>query len=1482
MLADFLGPQHPCVGDDIDGVYTITEKVDGMLFSSQRVPDGLPVVILGADLPIMRVSIYGGHVIDDSDVIFIQITPSTWWKPVPEPKSDLSPHLVDLCAGTGAMSIGAKFLGGSPMIAVDWNDLAVHQLSSNHAGHVMQIDITTQDSARKIHQACTNDPGTVFLGFPCQPHSVQGLQQGCKDPRADVLKHGLRIAFMIQAQSMILECTPAAGTNPEVCTWINQIAAAMNWKVLTTELDLQEVWPCRRHRWWALLLPHKWTSVGLPTWAFSTPFSTIGDILADWGSWNPEEERQLQLTPHEVQCYGDIRYGHDKRLLTLDDVAATVLHSYANALQDCPCGCRHRGFHPLTLLKGGLRGFFVLSKQSGQPRFLHPRELGLLLGLPDTMHHLPEVRASLCLQGLLASPLQVIWVYGHLKLNHATVHQLGPQPDAAQWILAYCHELLQQLRMNDGMLAPPVRSLDLQTSSASISMQVFGGTTIRSLLQAERITLNWNECGILLAGGHRLGLDVGLRDAMDLDLCLHTEPGPPERLLPTQPVVIAIQHREHHCVHLVQPGTFIFEILHQLTAENVLKVITTEGIVHGVDLRVWHPMSLRTLTEAPWHLAAGFFRCANGFSTSGHLGLHDGHIWQGLQTIAAPAHSSELPALQLHPALAQAILVDTISIAHQQHLRHAFHHSSGLILCIFEAAGHWTLLTGQLVSGSLAWHFFDGLDFATACHATQLATKISGLLGLDFCPLQLHCHIRQLHPHTCGTVALCHLFQTLNPGFMVPATRVLELHHWIWQHLACSGSIFATGITTLSPDQISKLRNLLSDHGVPQSQLEARTNLVIQKLGAPAIIAAFVSKNCWAQLKVQANKPAIALRLVLPDELARHAEKTATTKYGAGISNHKSKKKIDKGPSPLPQPDPADLLLRPGHFKDADGDEVPQIPLESIEAEAHGIAIATATQCQQWLQQRDSISTQALAILLLEELPPDQLEKYQASKVSFPVTYKGTGEPMLIFGTMKTLGDQPVNRHTGSNVTKLEIVANIAIRIHVYRDELQAPWQDLVQSPVRQLCALIPKLQLCAGEGCGHDCPKSHQPVGDHLDSIIMEVWGRSFGKVEGGRAPAPDATYFSVFIRIPEAILKNLLQTHIPGIYYDPRQANAPDDRYRIIWLPARNLAEAQHACKTCLKALGLVRMRNKYGLRVEADDEEAAFKQLKPEATFVATRVQRVFQLFPLPHGIQRAGIKKLLKDIGWLAKPLQPGRGQQDGMSWQVGSSEAPPVTVFTSFDREVLVTEITKPVITAKAPPFVASYKTQKHLRTEASSSNATAPQSDPWQDAAVDPWRTWKPTTDLPTAGKSTSGKRHLAEITGQLREELHASMRKELEGFKPAPDVEMDASATEERFQRIESTMGEIQAQQSQFTQWCTQMQQSTTATESAIQTIHYTLNTHQADLQGLHTEVKSVSDTLGSTFQKSLASHQADMAADFAARFDKLEAMMAKKHRSE
>ena len=339
----------------------------------------------------------------------------------------------------------------------------------------------------------------------------------------------------------------------------------------------------------------------------------------------------------------------------------------------------------------------------------------------------------------------------------------------------------------------------------------------------------------------------------------------------------------------MSPGIFLLEILAELGLPLVRKVMGFEGHILPADLRVWRPIAAWTLTAAPWHQPRGFFRRASGSTMSLSPGLHDGHAWACLQHLF---QGSPLPAstyLTIHPATAAALRHAWIPPSHATQLELDFYRSPGRILCIFEADGHWTLLWGFVHDAIIHWISFDG----------HLAANIVGIIGLDFRSPQDCCAFPQHDPSTCGTVALAHLCWLLHPGFTVSTAGIQRLHAWILRQTHLRGSIFPSGITTLSTDQVNKLV------GVPESKAPERAQLIIQKLGAPAIVAAFVAKNSWAHLKSQANKPGTDLRLVHPDELARHAEQIAVKKYGAGISNHKAKKKQDKQSVPAPSLNPS-------------------------------------------------------------------------------------------------------------------------------------------------------------------------------------------------------------------------------------------------------------------------------------------------------------------------------------------------------------------------------------------------------------------------------------------------------------------------------------------------------------------------------------------------------------------------------------------------
>ena len=1421
-----------------------------------RVPTNTPMMLLSF-LPIGRHTVYDAKVVDTDDLIFLSCDEHTLCIPVEEP-STLSPRLLELCAGFGGMGIGASFLGAIPTVSVDWNFLSISHLQLNDHGLTLQLDLQDLDSSKAIHAAFGGTPGTATLGFPCQPHSSQGKGLGSQDPRHLTLWGGLRTIFLCQCQTAILECVPAAGQNGDVLYALNLIAEAMNWDILTVDLELADRWPCRRRRWWALLLPKDWNRCGLQAWPATSTFSWIGAVLPGWKAWSTAEEDDLQLFDFELAAYSNPCYGSDCRLLSLESIAACFLHSYGNALTGCPCGCRATAFSDVTLRSGGLRGSFVQSAVHGNPRFLHHRELALLLGVPDAVSYAGSPRSNLALLGLISSPLQMVWVYGTLRYNVSLVMEDAPLPHPLHWLEAYCNELLRQ----SALRFRPTESLPIQISiddadGNPLHLCSAHSFTVGQLLNAERINLQWNFAGGVTQSGIFLPMDQ-LMDQITGPSTLNCEEGQVPRLMPTGQIMIAIIHHTDYFVAMLCPGQFLFEALRELDLHcNFL--IDNQGKIYGADFRTWRSLRLFTLPNWPPRNSPLF-----GLGTfSMTLGLHDGHLWHALTS--AFKGLSNGPAL-MHPRLAFALLHGLWDEGDFDQLTLDFSTKRALC-CIFESQKHWALLWGQLDGTEINWTYSDGLPGLSASAAGLLAGRITHILGLADWTIQSHHPISQVDSHTCGTIALVLAFQRAGLFGMPSNDNIRDLHQWLLD-LPLIGVLHGDGLSPMLQDQLTKL---LINHGVPVTAVADRVNLITQKLGPAAVLEAAQAKNPWAYLKALASKPSINLRLVHADELTKHVEASASAKFGADVKQHKQKKKTDKkkGSSNDPPLEPSMLILAPNGFRDADDDEVPQIDFDEVTAEAHGIALCSTAQAFQLLQTNKSISSFPLGLLVLDPPHAEFMAKNELRKMTFSATYKGTGEPIIVFGAFKSLGDSAIKQVIPGNTNRPALVETQVVKIQIFRDEFQGSWDSLIASPVKVLCQHVPLLQLCPGRECGTDCPRSHAAIDEELDTILMEIWSRTFASIDGSKVAAPESALFWVFIRVPMSIVHNLIQHMAAGIYFEPRDDNKSHDaKYRVIWLPAKSRDQALHAFKTCLHSLSLVRMKMKYGIRVASDDEEAAFKALKPDSVYIDTQVQRVFQLFPLPHGLQRAGVSKLLAGLDWKVKPLQPGKGNSTAMSWTVGAATAPPQSIITGFGSEIIISEITKITKPVPPPTFLASQKTKKHLQTEASSSSAgQATSSDPWTRSGEDPWCNYN-------AKKPVPAKTHYQELKAEMTASIHKEVA-DLRGKHPAGPV---ATEVEQRFSQLESTLSEVQAQGLQFQSWFQTMGQQLTASEANIQTMQTTLSLHQNELHGVKSDLQSMPDMVSKSIQGALQVHKDESSNALDERFNRLEALLTGK----
>ena len=124
-------------------------------------------------------------------------------------------------------------------------------------------------------------------------------------------------------------------------------------------------------------------------------------------------------------------------------------------------------------------------------------------------------------------------------------------------------------------------------------------------------------------------------------------------------------------------------------------------------------------------------------------------------------------------------------------------------------------------------------------------------------------------------------------------------------------------------------------------------------------------------------------------------------------------------------------------------------------------------------------------------------------------------------------------------------------------------------------------------------------------------------------------------------------------GIYLTPRAWDGKVlDTWAVVWTTA-DKAETIRLALSLKQQAGLVRSKNRFGVRVASEHFEAAFRQLKPaqdvpEQEQVA--VHHFFKISPLPPGADSGSIVLWGRGLGWKLKVLKALGPQQ----WLIGAA------------------------------------------------------------------------------------------------------------------------------------------------------------------------------------------------------------------------------------
>ena len=196
-----------------------------------------------------------------------------------DPPSWTSLHAaVELCAGFGGMTQGMATSGFHTMVAVDCNDRFMKLYDCQGSADTVTGDVNDPKTLIQLHQYAKG-AGTLVAGFACQPFSRLGDQLGGLDNRAQCLRGILASAFYLQVQAVILECVQPAASNSFVIEEVNRFLRASGFHMSQCELNLSDVWPCRRPRAWWLLTSPFLGKIPLYSWPRMNQLSKVRQLM---------------------------------------------------------------------------------------------------------------------------------------------------------------------------------------------------------------------------------------------------------------------------------------------------------------------------------------------------------------------------------------------------------------------------------------------------------------------------------------------------------------------------------------------------------------------------------------------------------------------------------------------------------------------------------------------------------------------------------------------------------------------------------------------------------------------------------------------------------------------------------------------------------------------------------------------------------------------------------------------------------------------------------------------------------------------------------------------------------------------------------------------------------------------------------------------------------------------------------------------------
>ena len=238
-------------------------------------------------------------------------------------------------------------------------------------------------------------------------------------------------------------------------------------------------------------------------------------------------------------------------------------------------------------------------------------------------------------------------------------------------------------------------------------------------------------------------------------------------------------------------------------------------------------------------------------------------------------------------------------------------------------------------------------------------------------------------------------------------------------------------------------------------------------------------------------------------------------------------------------------------------------------------------------------------------------------------------------------------------------------------------------------------------------------------------------------------------------------------------------------------------------------------------------------------------------------------------------QQSQGDSVGAAWEVGTEQHPPSAALASSTGFVLPMQISTGPAPLVKTAILASAKTRKH--TQGGQSFAAGSNDDPWAQGQ-DPWSLYR--------AAPSEKPRHTAEAATKIQE-VHKQLQQEVATAVKALLAEQSQAGTdtEARFQKLESSVAELQAHGRKFENWFSEASKRMEQQSLEVGAIKQAVGAQQQDIAQLPGQVASQGEMVQNTVNQAVVTMRSDLnsqlTTQLSAQMEQIQALLKSKHRA-